>query len=690
MEEKIIIKEDDDERRPINNVFESEIFDVINQLKNTSSTSLEYMIKTAGDFDKKIQTFSKEIFDYIQKKALEYNNIFNLEDNPENKDRAFNSTIGLKVSTKKTIKLIKKIIEMFSQIFDSLKQNIKILLKFLDISKSIHKMKPIQEFLYDNFNDIVNCWLFMKLDFENFDFNEAIEPSEPEPPFKTMLRNLCNNKYSSLKIIQPKEPIYDNKLKEKIDSDIKLLSGNQSNLLKLHIENIEDISKIINKDFRFQKLKAFFIKNSDRNINIRLKKIQSNIKDNLFEKMPNLKKLTLKQCLSININLITKLPEKLKKLYLEENQFIDKDFKNILNKVLLTNNNILQNLELLSFANNNLTTIDLTQIPQKCIFQSLIELNFRKNRLYKFIYDNNSKSFRKLKFINCCNNNFNKSYLSGLSRIIGLESCNLFMLDSKLSEIYYSQLKEKLTKNRKDPYRMSYLNITYIPTINTIEYFNNFNMNENIMIYLKVLDLSYNGLTCDIFFKFIEQNKGFINLRTLKLKGNNLDDTFFEKYSENDAIFHKLEHLYLDSNNIGNSGTKIKYKDDIPIDQSFSEEKKELAYKLRLIYKFIEKNKFLTKLTITKNPLSQQYTTTPLNKSENIKDIIKKDEKAGIVINCLYSFLVKINNELVKKGDKKIGRTDFNIKFDIQTNINQNSENYPLDKNIISYKKKLN
>ena len=672
----------DDERRNINNVFESDIFDVMNQLKETSNSSSEYVIETTKNFSEKSKLFSQEIYDHIQKKALKYKNIFNLENDPDNKDNVFNPTIGLKISTKKTIKLIKKITELYSQIFDSLKQNLEIMLKFLDISKSIHKMKPIQEFLYDNFSDITNCWLFLKLDFENFDFNEVIKNSEIDTSFKGLLTNLCNNKYSSIKIIKPQDSIYDNKFKEKIDAEINLLSGNQSNLLKLHFENIEDLSKVINNNFLFKKLKRFYLKCAEK----KLKKFQCNIKDNLFQKMPNLEKLTIRQCLNININLITKLPEKLKKLYLEENQFIDKDFNYILDKVLLTNKNILQNLELLSFANNNLTKVDLSQIPQKCIFQSLIELNFSKNRLYKFIFNNNSKSFRKLKCINCCSNNFNKSFLNDYSKIIGLESGNLFMLDSELKDSYYSQLKDKLTKDKKDPYRMSYLNITYIPTIKAINYFNDVNINENILIYLKKLDLSYNGLTCDTFFKFIGQNKGFINLRTLKLKGNNLDDTFFEKYSENDTIFHKLDHLYLDSNDIGNNTTKINYKDDIPINQSFSGGNEELVYKLRLIYKFIEKNKFLTKLTITKNPISQQYTKKPIDNYIKIEEYVEKDKDNNIIINCLYSFLVKIRDELVKKGDKKIGRTDFNIKFDIQTNVNQNSEDFPLNNSLIIYK----
>ena len=52
-------------------------------------------------------------------------------------------------------------------------------------------------------------------------------------------------------------------------------------------------------------------------------------------------------------------------------------------------------------------------------------------------------------------------------------------------------MREKLISNEKVPYRMSYLNITYLPNIKAIKYINNLNLNEIIMIRLKKLDLSF-------------------------------------------------------------------------------------------------------------------------------------------------------------------------------------------------------
>ena len=66
----------------------------------------------------------------------------------------------------------------------------------------------------------------------------------------------------------------------------------------------------------------------------------------------------------------------------------------------------------------------------------------------------------------------------------------------------------------------------------SMEYFKDFIINEQIRIKLKKLDLSYNGLNRETFFKFVNQNKGFINLHSLNLNGNELDDTFFERFME--------------------------------------------------------------------------------------------------------------------------------------------------------------
>ena len=249
---------------------------------------------------------------------------------------------------------------------------------------------------------------------------------------------------------------------------------------------------------------------------------------------------------------------------------------------------------------------------------------------------------------------------------MGLEGANLFLLNDELFNKYYTSLKEKLTSDKIKFNKISYLNISYIPRIKSIEYFKDFRLNESIILNLKKLDLSYNGLKCDTFFKFIENNKGFFNLRSLNLTGNLFDDTFFEKYLEYEDIFNKLEHLNLNSNNIGDPLVKINYMDEIPINDKILGGNTDLIYKLRLIYKFVEKNKYLTRLNLAENPISKMYSNKNINldQSSQIQSYIQVDEKNNIIINCFISLFYKIQGEIIQKSDDKyIKRNDLEIIF---------------------------
>ena len=203
-------------------------------------------------------------------------------------------------------------------------------------------------------------------------------------------------------------------------------------------------------------------------------------------------------------------------------------------------------------------------------------------------------------------------------------------------------------------------------------FFEELNINNSLLINLKKLDLSYNGLSCDTLFSFLGKNKECLNLRTLNLIGNDIDDTFFEKYLNLglNKIFSNLNKLYLNDNNIGND-TKINYKDEEPISKMECEQD---IYKLRLIYRFISENKNLKKLTINKNPISNKYTIIYEidDISKILDDNLVKDKNDKIIINDFFSFLLKIKNDL---SDRK----DLNIGFDCIHDLNLNSKNYPYD-----------
>ena len=652
--------------------------EALDEFGNTSKSCGKVLLDLSQKFNEKNNNFFEEIKKYMNDLSSKYIDMFKLNEKQSEEEKlgslaAFKSIIG------KNILLINKILEKYTQIYESVKQNYEIMLNFLNISKKLGELKPIQEFLSDEFNNIVKSWLFMKIDFEKFDFNKALNKCDIDSNFKNFITKVCTDKNFIMKITCPRFEATDPKqqkiLAEKKKSEIKQLTDNKSNLIKLNMENVGSVSNYISDDLEFVKLKSFFLKNST---------IQGG---NLFKQMKNLEKLNIQSCPSVQIDILDNIPIKLKKLYLEKNNFVNQDFESIVNGILSNNKNILQNLELLSFAGNNLTRIDFQFLSPKIKFQSLKELNFKKNKITKFIFvpDN----FPEIKFINCCKNHLNRSYLSSNKNLTSLESGNGFLFEPKLCKKYYGDLKNLLTSNQNNIYRMKYLNISFMPKIQSLEYFSNFDINEEIMIHLKKLDLSYNGLDCNTFLKFLDKNKGFINLRSLNLNGNEIDDTFFEKLLNQD-VFSKLQHLYLNDNKIGDVTKVVNYKDDIPIDAKYKDNnEKQLVYKLRLLYQFIQNNKYLSKLTITKNPISEYYTVIPEknNNADKSDKYIKRDENGNIIINCLFSFCIKIRDELLTKEEEKAGRNTFNLRFDCRSNVNKNSENYPYSDKPFIYKK---
>ena len=656
---------------------EKDIIESMAKIKNLSKDYSEKLKSFSNTFSNKIEIFLDEI--NIFKDIIEQDNSnFSLLNEKPSKERENKIENEPKISSGKYIKLMDKIYDVYSQIFSSIEHNFDIMLKFLDISKNIDKINPVNDFLFQEFNNIINCWLFTKIDFTKFDFNKALDKYNLGDNFKNFVSKEFKKKHFDIEIICPKGEIYDSKeqkkAKEKKDNDIKLLEESKTDLMKLGLSNVGDVSSYIGKN-EFFKLKKLYIENS----------ILSN--PNIFRAMNNLENLTIRSCPNFQIEMLEYIPPKIKKLSLEKNNFVNMDLENILKGIFPNNNNLLEHLEYLSFAGNNLTRVDLSVLPSKTVFTGLKVLNFRKNNIYKFIF--NPEKFPSLLFIDGCKNNLNKTYLSQLKKIGSLESENGFLFQPEICKKYYNNIKQKLITNEKGLYKINYLNISYMPKEQTLQYFNDFNLNEQIRTHLKKLDLSNNELSCDIFFKFVEQNNGFANLRTLNLNGNEIDDTFFERFHY--KYFCKLQHLYLNSNKIGDSTVNILYNDKVKIDEKYKTDKdKKLVFKLRLIYKFIQNNICLNKLSLTKNPICDFYSAVPEpNKNADKSDkYIKRDENNKIIINCLFSLLIKIRDELLKeeKGEDN-SRNSFNLRFDCRSNVNKNSENYPYNDKPIVYKR---
>ena len=637
----------------LNAIYGNEIFSIIDEISKFKDDSKTYMRETDFKLNNKYDYFKDETLKYINSTTNQITNAFHIDLSNINE----NNIKIVKGFANEKLKLLNRVITLYKQIREILSQNFLILNNFLENFNLNHE-HPIQEFFSKEFNNIINSWLFLKLDLDNFDFKSIINESNLNSNYKAFLMKECYEKNSVMNIILPEtnEPFKKDKYKE----EIKLLSDNSSHLVKLNITNVPRIDDLLG-EIKYDKLEQFKLNNSYF------------INKDIFNQFSSLNKLSIKYCSSLDINILNNLNQlHLKQLIFDKNSFVNEDLDNLIKN--MKSSDLINNLEILSFAYNNISNIDFSKYlsSPKDIFNALKVLNLKNNDLFKIIIDINY--FPKLNIVDCCNNNLTTNYFNELdnnNNIIIFQSGNFFLMDDDLCEKYYNNLKDKLININN--FSIKYLSLSYMPTSFSISFFNKFNINNSLLINLKKLDLSYNGLSCDTFFSFIGKNKECINLRTLNLNGNEFDDSFFEKYLNLglNKIFSNLNKLYLNDNRIGNN-IKINYKDEDPISQIEFEKD---IYLLRLMYKFIYENRNLKKLTINKNPISDKYAILyDINDiSQNLEDNLLKYNNDKIIINDLYSFLLKIRDELSNN------RKDLNIEFDCIYDINLNSQNFPYD-----------
>ena len=661
-------------------IYGDDIQKVMNSLEEIHSSSINYFSSEISDIKNDYETFYSEINKNINLNAFKLIKYFKLWDILNGAEDEEKRNIILKINEIK-LSTIKSIISTHSAIIESIKQNMKSLKAFLSICQTFDK-NPIHIYYEKELNNIAKNWLLLKLNLENFNFNKTINESNLDPTFKDFVIKQCQCKNLSLVVQNPKSYFGDEKLsaeeekKRKIrkEADIKTISENQNNIISLKMKNINEADAYFIKSTSFTKMKRLSLEN------LTLKNY------NILYLFPYLTRLRIKSCQSLEIDIFKNMSTNLRKLYLVKNGYVNYEFQSIVQEYLLKSKSIRDNLEVLSFANNNISKIDFTQIISNDmeIFRAMKELDFRKNKLTKFIY--NKAIFPSLNFINLCENNFNKDNFDDCNDVFILKSGNMYLMDSKFREDYYEKLNKTISNDEFAS--ISYLNLSYIPGKISKEYFSKFRIGPSTLMSLKKLVLSYNKLSCETLFNFINNIKEPINLNYLNLNGNELDDTFFEIYLNQNIshIFPKLKHLSLSSNNIGDSKVDIKFKDNIEVkDKQFSKE----IYKLRMIYKFIEVNKNLNKINITKNPISDIYTIVPYDKKDaDINPMfITKDQDDKIIINGFFSFLIKIRDDLLESGDDNTKRVGFNVKFDCRSNINKYSDSYPFSDKPIIFKK---
>ena len=644
----------------INDIYGEEYFQMESKLKEMKDNSKAYFNNISSEYSNKYEQLINGFENHFSRITKKIQNSFEL-DNPASGEEIINDKNFSIIRNYSKIYLdsFNSILIMNEQIFENIKKNINILINFIDItSKSLDRKDPTHAFLDKEFKNIINNWMFLNINFQNYDFIKVLNNDDIREDMKNILFNVCENKSFYMKI--------DNNKNISKDIFSKNLKRCNKQLLYLKFNEINDIDSYFSKnDLQFQNLKTLEIKDTS-------------LKNHQFlKRFPNLEKLNFSLC-HLNLKILENLSSNITELYFVKSGFINSDFNKIMSEYLLKCDSLRKNLILLSFADNNLSKVDFNQIvfQSKQSFNSLKELDLQNNKIYKFSI--NPEYFQDLKVINLCYNNFTNSCFNEYKDILVLLSGNIFLMDNVLCGNYYTELGKKLNKNLP---KVKSISMSYIPKLISQNYISNVKIGNSLLINLLNLDLSFNHMNCDTFFSFIKNNKRSLNIKKFNLNGNELDDTFFEKFINNhyNELFYNLECLYINNNLVGGEAD-VDYKDKALIQDDVKEYEK-IIYKLRLIYKFIEVNKKLQKLSITRNPISKICKIKDSNEEE-IKKSIVKDENDKIIINDFYSFLLKIKKELINDSD----RTEFNIRYDCRSHINLDLCDFNFDDKLIIFK----
>ena len=641
-----------------NKVYGQEYFNLESKLNSINESFQIYFDKISKEYMNKFQKLTNSFYLYFSKALKKIQNSFDSVINKENS--APNELKLIQDYSKMYIDKFQNILNFYEQIIANLQNNINVLLNFFDIISDSIEANPIDIFLNKEINNIINNWMFSKLKIDNYNIKEIINSQEVDDKIKNLIFNACENKNFKFKIDSGHTE------EEKLSEDNINKWNNHLSILKIkNFINYFKTDKII-----YPKLKSLHIENSynDNKLNI---------------KFPNLEKIKINSCNNFNLGILGNLPSNLVEINLDNNNLINNEFNHIFSEYLVQNDNVKKNLIKIAFKNNNLSKIDFTQLAfsSKNTFHSLKEIDVSKNRIYKFMID--PQFFPSLKVINLCYNCLSSSYFKELKDILILQSGNPFLMNNTLSINYFSNLKQKLNNNNN--IIIDNISISYIPKVISLNFLSNIKLPYKFLINLLYLDLSFNHINTDSLLSFIGNNKPCLNIKEINLNGNELNDTFFEKYLDNKyyELFDKLKVLYMNNNLIGDE-SEINYKDDVPIIERYKNFEK-IIYKMRLIFKFLKLNKNLKLFSITRNPISNYFQIKENSEKKLLKRLVY-DENNKININCFYTFLLKIRDEI---NHDNPARKDLNIIFDCPLDINKNSNEFNYNENIISFKKNM-
>ena len=356
----------------------------LNKLKlfDTENETIEFLNKTINNLQNKYNEFNTDIHNHFIHLTTKISDAFKLNNNSEEnmkKSKKEKKEALIQKYSNEYIEQLRKIISMHQQIIKNIQNTFSIFYNFLDVSKLLVKEKPINEFISKEFKNIVNNWLFMEIDLGNCDFTKLESFSNLDSNLKDLIIKIKKNNDFVLNITNPKEymrmskknfkNLHSSKVNELNDlfkRDKQIMIDNHNNLAKLKIKNSFYVDSYFMSNLEYNKLKYLKLDN------ITFKSTVNNSK-NFLEVIPSIEKLSIRSALNFEISLLKGLSDSLIKLSLTKNGFIDYEFNNIITNYLLKSEPIRKNLQYLSFRDNYLSNVNLSQLVyhQKHSFLSL-------------------------------------------------------------------------------------------------------------------------------------------------------------------------------------------------------------------------------------------------------------------------------------------------------------------------------
>ena len=584
--------------------FQSERKNILEDNKENEIEFGNFTNEKLNNFKNTFNSYLNEIQNQIEEK---YNNYISFIDNYIDNNEKKISKIARGKSTERAFinyadrnifKQIDLIFEILDNLFNSIKDNISLLSKFLDETSLVFEKNPLETFINNNSKLILDSFILSKIDFQKLNLTNLIDNSTLAEICKNYFSKKQDNTCSSLEIEKKNDEIF------RIESDF--MRDNFKNLQKLKLKKIETNQTTIY---------SYLQKNITNNIESLYIDKCNECGLNSFPICPNLIKFVIKNTtirkMFVGEKLIFHHLQQIKFKNCKLNDELLKEFF----RLLVKNPQIKENLEVLDLSENLFTFINLKDyIDDNGNLNKLKYFDLSGNNIYSFISDN-YRILKNLQVLDLTNNNITSSNLfEGILERIKIQKFlvllgeNLFVSNNKENcENYKKYLFENL---QQCEYQLSNLVFSLLFNQKNCNSLQNLILSPSIKLSLKKLNLSYCGLKSDVLINFLQGNYGLLSLKKINLSYNFLTNDIFNLYKPK-----KIEE---------NEGKeeKIVFEKLLKLDLSFNEQIKcENINDLEQLFDFISETPSLRKIKLQGTQFENDYWKVLLKEKEKVNKI---------------------------------------------------------------------